>query len=125
MGALIGVWTRFTTFVGKIVLTYRREKRVALAGSDSVARELEHNARAAEHWHQNQSIQSVQQMLRFQAWERAEGDLHLFLSRTSPAIWEDLTTAYDDLRLTEAKGAVPPTPEALRDLAERLRAADL
>jgi len=106
------------------MLTYLREKRGAQAAASSVGAELRHNAWAAGMYHNDGVIQSAMKAVRFDAWERHEAALHLFVTRSDdPELWADLLEVYAALRKTQIKGAMPPTADELNSLADRLEAA--
>jgi hypothetical protein len=93
------------------------------AATASVARELRFNATEVQAYHDyGKSPAEIGAALRFDQWDKYSETLHL-LERKSPGLWPAIGDAYDECRRTASHGGVPPTGDALNDLADRLEEA--
>lgn len=98
---------------------FREQLRQVQAAGEWIADELEANAKKIRAPRYTQDFSASSSLdLRYDAWQQHGPTLHA-LSRPEPELWEDVRGAY--ALLDERGGDV--SPDALVDLAARLRAA--
>ncbi len=127
MNALLRVLTplRWLRKILALLRELRTHEQGLLSVRDLTARELRHNAEAAENYEQQQwSIGNVQQSLQFGKWDH-HGAEWSALRKRNEALWHEVADAYEALRKTQAFGGAPPNSEMLYDLARRVGEAEL